>query len=269
MIDKFCNEQLSGQVRVQTDLARFTLVGKNWHLGPRRIDEFLFYLICSGSCGVKTGSRTFKLRAGDLLWIPPGTEHECRVFPNEPMALHHLRFRIWSGRTEVTDLGGVHYVRDAEEIRPWVIAWIKELEDDGPWQSIRIPALLTLIATRVLEIESRSDTAERSFTRQQCEVIERFADTHIDLRLTAHDLAAELEISTTYFRQLFRHTYGRSVRSWLVRHRIRQAAVMLTEAELTISATAYALGYESLSLFSRQFGDVYTMSPRAYKKSRK
>jgi AraC-like DNA-binding protein len=85
------------------------------------------------------------------------------------------------------------------------------------------------------------------------------------LRLTAHELARELGLSVTYFRTLFRVSYGMSVRAWLVDRRLARASILLNETNLRIGEIARELGYDSLSLFTRQFTAQHHLSPRRYR----
>jgi AraC-like DNA-binding protein len=94
-----------------------------------------------------------------------------------------------------------------------------------------------------------------------------YAEQHIAHRPTAPDLASTLDLTTYYFTRVFRRTFGRSPRAWLMRERMRRAADELVETSRSIKSVAYSLGYADLYLFSRQFRAAMGKSPRSYRRS--
>lgn len=76
-----------------------------------------------------------------------------------------------------------------------------------------------------------------------------------------------LRLTPDYFARIFRRTYGVSPRTWIVRERIKLAALRLTESQLSIGEVANEFGYGDIFFFSRQFKQVMGRSPRSYRRS--
>src|SRR5262249_30238612 len=80
------------------------------------------------------------------------------------------------------------------------------------------------------------------------------------------DLADQVDLTPAYFARVFRDSFGRSPRQWLVEVRSHQAARLLPESTLSITEAADRLGYRDVFLFSRQFKQVMGLSPKAYRR---
>lgn len=257
-------------VKIEQQLAAYSLLKRDWHNRLRRLEESLVYLVASGRFWFCLEGRRFEMKTGDLLWIDPHTEHECGLHsPEDQVRLYHFRFRIRFGAEEWPGLGEPLLLSDAGELFPWAAAWVHEGHPAAGQQhrALRLTSLLVLFITTVQRLESREGTDRAGLSRAQSVKLETIVDEHLDLRLTARDLARELGLSIPYFRVLFHATYRSSVRSWLVERRIRHAAVMLAESSAPVGEVARAFGYDSLPLFTRQFTEIFRLSPSVYRKN--
>ena len=66
-------------------------------------------------------------------------------------------------------------------------------------------------------------------------------------------LATRANLSQRYFSEKFKQIIGQTVKSYIVYSRIKRAEHLLHFAGMTVTETAYALGYNDLHFFSRQF----------------
>lgn len=79
-------------------------------------------------------------------------------------------------------------------------------------------------------------------------------------------LAAEANLSTSYFLSVFRHLTGNPPGRWIKHVRMQKACKMLViESKLPIAEIARRVGYEDPAYFSRSFRQVIGISPRAYR----
>jgi AraC-like DNA-binding protein len=88
---------------------------------------------------------------------------------------------------------------------------------------------------------------------------ERLAEPY-DAGLTA----AAANVSQSHLRALFEKWVGESPRRFHTRSRIEQAARLLREQELSVSAAALQVGFEDARYFSRVFKSVTGMRPSEY-----
>ena len=81
----------------------------------------------------------------------------------------------------------------------------------------------------------------------------------------AEEIAASLNISTSYAQHLYKELFGNSIHQDIIHARIEHAAHLLNGTEFSISEIARQCGYESFEHFSRQFKKLKGCSPRSYR----
>lgn len=90
-----------------------------------------------------------------------------------------------------------------------------------------------------------------------------------DLRahVYAKDLAQEYGLSDTSLKNYFRVLYGQSVSEYMRAVRMKEAARLLLETDLSVGRIAEEVGYQNQSKFAAVFRETYGTSPLAYRRS--
>jgi iron complex transport system substrate-binding protein len=70
----------------------------------------------------------------------------------------------------------------------------------------------------------------------------------------------------SHFSALFKAHFGTSPIDYLVRLRLRAAAYLLRDVNVSVSSAAASVGYDDLYYFSKLFKKKLGVSPRAYRK---
>ncbi|MEM1094393.1 MAG: two-component regulator propeller domain-containing protein [Bacteroidota bacterium] len=98
--------------------------------------------------------------------------------------------------------------------------------------------------------------------RQQIEaaIHEQFTDAGF----SASELAEAVGISTGHLRRRMQELFGASPVQVIRGYRLEQAALQLRKKTGTVSEIAYAVGFNSVSYFTRAFREAYGVSPSAY-----
>jgi len=78
---------------------------------------------------------------------------------------------------------------------------------------------------------------------------------------TIPDLARDLTLSASHLRHLFKARTGSRLGRRLVEVKLRRAALLLLESDLSIKEIAYLVGYRHPSSFVRAFEDLFHQSP--------
>lgn len=76
-------------------------------------------------------------------------------------------------------------------------------------------------------------------------------------------LAAAAGFSIAQFRRVFRQVTGEAPLSYLTRHRLEQARLLLAKGEITVEAVANRVGFDSPGSFYRRYRQYFGQSPRA------
>jgi AraC-like DNA-binding protein len=110
---------------------------------------------------------------------------------------------------------------------------------------------------RALKKKSFSGAIKRSI-----EYIEK--NLHYDIAL--NDLAMIAGKNASYLSTLFKEEVGVSISGYIIRKRLEEAALMLSESETPISEIATTLSFISQSYFSLLFRKYYGKTPKEYRK---
>jgi len=116
------------------------------------------------------------------------------------------------------------------------------------------------------------DNPKRTGTRQSDFRMEMYVEKAIaymqrnlpaSIRMT--DVAAEVGLNANYFCSVFEHYIGRAPQGYLLMLRMQQARTLLLTTTDSVQQIAYAVGYRSLSAFSKAFTKQVNVSPRDYR----
>jgi AraC family transcriptional regulator len=95
----------------------------------------------------------------------------------------------------------------------------------------------------------------------------RGIEAQADEPLPLADLAREAAMSPYHFLRSFRALVGMTPHQFVLYTRLNRAAVRLRRTADSISAIAFAAGFNDLSTFNRRFQRIMGLSPRAYRAS--
>ena len=84
--------------------------------------------------------------------------------------------------------------------------------------------------------------------------------------LSLEDLAKRLGLSTRQTERLLQKQYGKTFLQKKTEARMSAAAILLSNAECSITSIAEELGYSSIEHFTSAFRNYYATSPRQYRK---
>ena len=82
------------------------------------------------------------------------------------------------------------------------------------------------------------------------------------------EIAAQLNISPSYFQHLYRACFGESPRKELIACRLEKSQYLLRTTDLSIKEVSARCGYANVEHFVRQFGQTFGLTPKAYKRGK-
>lgn len=91
-----------------------------------------------------------------------------------------------------------------------------------------------------------------------------FIHNNLHRNIKAKDVAAQVNLSESYFATYFKDKTGINFRDYLLSVRINQAKILLRSKEINISEIAYEIGYQDYRSFSRAFKKETGLSPSQY-----
>ncbi|MBB6674694.1 helix-turn-helix domain-containing protein [Cohnella nanjingensis] len=92
-----------------------------------------------------------------------------------------------------------------------------------------------------------------------------YLDFHLDRREPVETWSKMCGLKRTYFHELFLRETGMTPKAYHHKLRMRRAAHLLQESDLSVTAIAEKLGYLSIHPFTRHFSAYYGASPKRYR----
>jgi len=123
----------------------------------------------------------------------------------------------------------------------------------------------TVNAHKTEERAERQYLSRRSKAGFPIEQSIAFMTQNLNRPLQVAELAAQANVSSSYFFALFKRRAGSGPMKYFTRLRMRRACQMLKGTSLTIKIIAFDLGYHDSLYFSRVFKSVNRISPSKYR----
>jgi AraC-like DNA-binding protein len=116
---------------------------------------------------------------------------------------------------------------------------------------------------------SAGEDAARPSSRDEARIASAlgFIEAHFSEPLSVAAMADAVHMSPYHFLRVFRMVAGVTPHQYLVRTRLRRAAVALATTDEPIGAIAFAQGFGDLSTFVTTFGRVFGAPPGVYRRS--
>ncbi|MCW5942997.1 MAG: helix-turn-helix transcriptional regulator [Fimbriimonadaceae bacterium] len=138
------------------------------------------------------------------------------------------------------------------------------LEAAREFESLQDPALLAertreLVEEATVNLLQAPDSATDRLIDRALAILER----NFAKRLSDEELAAQLGLSTSHFRYLFKAATGKPFHKYLVGLRLERAREMLMTQAMPVSEVAGAVGFTGLAHFSRAFSQRFKVAPSA------
>ena len=129
---------------------------------------------------------------------------------------------------------------------------------------------LALVTKNYLHIKQQLEKIHRSPHHKHYDKVQNVIqyiqeNFHKDLKI--NDIISMCNLSSTYFRMIFKEITGKSFVSYLNELRIYHAIVLIKKSNMNLSEIAYDVGFGEFQNFHRAFKKIIGCSPSAYRKS--
>lgn len=242
---------------------------------------FFELIFCCNSCGAEylVGSERYRIRRGDLIFVPPGVSH--RPLLPENMDAPYTRYVLWLSQEFMDQFAQLFPYPFTEKqgyanlLRTRGTPWesLGQLFEDGVleaekradgWEAAVVGNTITLL-TQIKR--ATDDRSARALEAEKPELLDRliaYVEKNYTKSLMIGDLAKSFYVSSSTISHVFKQKLGVSFYRYVTQRRLI-GAKNLIEKGLSMEDVATQAGFADYSGFYRAFRKEYGISPRQYR----
>jgi AraC family transcriptional regulator len=212
---------------------------------------------------------------GDSLLIPAGKPiyWRCSTSHSSETKLYiYLQPELVRQVAQASEIGAKrvkltnHFAKQDLDLQHIAMLLLAEMRSDGMMGRLYIESLTQALTIHLLrhysEVAQIITPGNRSLTRTQLQQAIDYIQTHLNRDLSLAELADVINISPTYFANLFKQAMGISPHQYVIQQRVERAKLMLSKTDLTIADIALQVGFSSQSHLTQQFKRMTGMTPK-------
>jgi AraC-like DNA-binding protein len=226
-----------------------------WHSHEVHQIEYAMH----GVVEVETDSAHYLLPPQQAAWIPAGLEHQAVMNPDvKTVAVMFDPRLIPDGGNRARIIAVSPLIR---EMMIYALRWPIDRADGDEVSDGFFRTLAHLVA------EALDHEAPLSLPTSDNPIVAAalaYTKDHLD-SVTADEVSRAVSVSERTLRRLFADTLGLSWRTYLLHARMLRAMALLAAPGQSVQQTATAVGFDSLSSFTRAFAQFCGETPSAYR----
>lgn len=240
-----------------------------WENG-RILQEYQINYITDGSGIFETIDGRFQVAPGSILIIRPGVWHRYKPDQTTGWNEHYIGFNGDFCRNLFNEgffqlSKPVVYVGFQESLLKIFHEVIQLVKDEKTGHQQVCAANTILALSKILSVIRNQEFAGKTIERTIRKACLYFRE-NLNKNVNIEELAHELNVGYSYFRQMFRKYTGISPIQYHLSLRIQKAKDLLVSTDQSIKEIAIDLGFESYFYFSRIFKDKTGKSPLEFRK---
>ncbi|RKP57145.1 AraC family transcriptional regulator [Cohnella endophytica] len=258
-----------------------TILDNHWH------DEAEFLWVTSGKAVFQIGLTTFALQAGEGIFIPCGEVHGGYSIDENHCSFKAVVFHM-SWLAESKDAIATRFFQPLQRreaaIPPkydsgsqWGISMLLHLneiyrlvESGDAAKELRTKSELYLLFADLITngVWTRRDPATPvdTQTTDRLKSVVNYIENYCGQPLNIPQLASLAGMSAGHFGRAFKAFMRKAPMDYVNHYRIRQAAFLLQNSDLSVAEAAMEVGIDNFSYFSKRFKSVYDCTPSQFRK---
>ena len=202
------------------------------------------------------------LEQGDLVLYPPEQWHMQYAAPDQAPRMVTIGF--WARGMQWEALCNRRFRPDRETVS--ILRRILKAQDQG--EADRIFSLLTLLLLNLQENTEKQSVQtaigeENTIIRKA----QQYVQVHVAEKLTVPVVAENVGVSASYLTALFHKHLELSPGEYIRRIKLQQSKQLIREGQMNFTEISENLQYSTVHHFSRQFKQMFGMTPTEYAKS--
>jgi AraC-like DNA-binding protein len=238
----------------------------DWKRG-RILHAYQVILISEGRGLFEFGRRgkSEVVESGSLVLLFPGVWH--RFAPDQSVGWTENWIECRSGAFDFARTTGlIDPARPVSSVGPEYEVVFRKIHELAAHDALASQPVISTLALQLLALVSQqrelvsASPADRLVERARVLLMERCTE-----QVSIETIAAELGVSYSYFRRVFREKTGMSPKQHLMALRVRRVQDLLVNSEKSIKEIASLHGFSSAFHLSAQFQELLGVSPSDYR----
>ncbi len=259
---------LSNNADLQIERFGLSTVSPKWNLIDRKIPEHYLTFIVGAQNHVVLDNSSWILGPGSITYVSPFFPHSMRsVSSLDPHTFYHLRFTLSGPQSNSLSEISWAVLKNGQALQPLVDQMFNEYCNPGLFWQIRFKSLLVAVLAEVFRSGKSNCSNEINLLNSgllaECR---NYVLDNIKRTIQPSELSDLCGYNSDYFTRIFKKTTGAAPRTWIMRERMRQAAFLLQESDLTVGEVAYLTGCDDVFRFSRQFKKIFGIPPTVFRR---
>ena len=218
------------------------------------------------------------LQKGDSIFIPAGYPGSWRCPTREINRPKKQQLHIWlkpklikqAAEASEIDIDRLELVncfgRQDSQLHHIAMLLLAELQSDSIMGQLYVESLTQVLVIHLLRHYSTFTQPitfeDRSLTHTRLQQALEYVHAHLDRDLSLAEIAGVVNISPTYFANLFKGATGISPHQYVVQQRVEWAKFLLLKTNLSIADIALQVGFSNQSHLTRHFKRLIGVTPK-------
>lgn len=251
-----------------THIGAFSAAGGHQMVRPRGTSQHILILCVSGKGYCRLQDRDWRVKPGDLLFLPPREAHVYGADPRSPWTILWAHFR---GEVVTDFLHALGVASDQPITSVSDTAMLSEAFEDA-FQHVTYgfgQAAMIGLSTAFIRLLGLARVLQKTAGSHPPQSESRLLHVLAMVRETPHQnwtveqMAREAGLSVPHFTDVCRRQTGMPPLAYLIRLRLQRAMDLLQQGSHNVAEVARLVGYEDPFYFSRLFRKHLGMPPSA------
>jgi len=272
------------QIKPFVRLASFWTYNGSPHESTRMGYLYAFHLFTGGKGEVEVDGIRYPVERGSLIFIRPGSTHSFHHAPGMPLESNNVYCDLWE-KSAADNPRLIYPPFQPDPAYMTVTEPCREL-DSLPVRSVVSPypfltellAQVTKGADSAFFAESVANSLMQAFVLRWYNALNGFMPTDYRIVKLMDDMERSPEkpigytewcrqcgLEKSHFYKLFKRETGMTPTAYLLKIKMKKAAILLQDSRQSITSIAEGLGYDSIHYFSKQFTSYYGISPTVFR----
>ncbi len=238
-----------------------------YHLVRKNYNSLLITHILDGSFTyIKDGKHT-TARKGDTVILDCYKPHEYYTNDSfESIWIHIAGANSYELFEEIErSEGNLIKCKDIQHLRKLLFRIFDGMKGDYPTTELSVSLDIYKIFTELLNPQSTKSKGENSY-EDSIQIVKEYIAENLNESLTVGALAETINMSSSHFSRVFKQQTGFSPYDYILISRLNRAKYLLQVTDMTVSAIAYEIGFNSESNFIYFFTENEGISPGKFRK---